>query len=104
MAQIATAIAVEKKKTGSFNAGMETHNDLGAVFASGTCDLHCVHGWSPVRLLRLSLYQGEGYNPTTFVGLTNYIDLFTNPSVAGAIFRRRLAHMHLLCHPHDRAK
>ncbi len=29
--------------------------------------------------LRLSLYQGEGYNPTRFVGLANYIDLFTNP-------------------------
>ena len=29
--------------------------------------------------LRLSLYQGEGYNPTTFVGLQNYRDLFTNP-------------------------
>lgn len=29
--------------------------------------------------LRLSLYQGEGYNPTRFVGLGNYIDLFTNP-------------------------
>lgn len=29
--------------------------------------------------LRLSLYQGEGYNPTTFVGSQNYRDLFTNP-------------------------
>lgn len=29
--------------------------------------------------LRLSLYQGEGYTPTQFVGLQNYIDLFTNP-------------------------
>lgn len=29
--------------------------------------------------LRLSLYQGEGYNPTKFVGLGNYVDLFTNP-------------------------
>src|SRR5215208_6913132 len=29
--------------------------------------------------LRLSLYQGEGYNPTRFVGLSNYIDLFTTP-------------------------
>lgn len=29
--------------------------------------------------LRLSLYTGEGYNPTKFVGLQNYIDLFTNP-------------------------
>jgi len=29
--------------------------------------------------LRLSLYQGEGYNPTRFVGLQNYVDLFTNP-------------------------
>lgn len=29
--------------------------------------------------LRLSLYQGKGYDPTTFVGLQNYRDLFTNP-------------------------
>ena len=29
--------------------------------------------------LRLRLYQGEGYNPTTFVGSQNYRDLFTNP-------------------------
>lgn len=29
--------------------------------------------------LRLSLYQGKGYDPTTFVGLQNYTDLFTNP-------------------------
>lgn len=29
--------------------------------------------------LRLSLYQGQGFTPTTFVGLQNYIDLFTNP-------------------------
>src|SRR5512138_1230071 len=29
--------------------------------------------------LRLSLYTGEGYTPTQFVGLQNYIDLFTNP-------------------------
>lgn len=29
--------------------------------------------------LRLSLYTGEGFTPTSFVGLQNYIDLFTNP-------------------------
>jgi len=29
--------------------------------------------------LRLSFYTGEGYTPTKFVGLSNYIDLFTNP-------------------------
>ncbi|MBV6392082.1 MAG: Lactose transport system permease protein LacF [Anaerolineales bacterium] len=29
--------------------------------------------------LRLSLYTGEGYNPKTFVGFQNYINLFTNP-------------------------
>ncbi|MCZ2126571.1 MAG: sugar ABC transporter permease [Anaerolineales bacterium] len=29
--------------------------------------------------LRLSLYTGKGYTPTTFVGFQNYIDLFTNP-------------------------
>jgi raffinose/stachyose/melibiose transport system permease protein len=29
--------------------------------------------------LRLSLYTGQGYTPTKFVGLQNYVDLFTNP-------------------------
>ena len=29
--------------------------------------------------LRLSLYTGEGFTPTNFVGLQNYIDLFSNP-------------------------
>jgi len=29
--------------------------------------------------LRLSLYTGEGYNPTHFVGFQNYHNLFTNP-------------------------
>ncbi|MCC7117285.1 MAG: sugar ABC transporter permease [Anaerolineales bacterium] len=29
--------------------------------------------------LRLSLYTGKGYSPTEFVGLQNYIDLFTVP-------------------------
>lgn len=29
--------------------------------------------------MRLSLYTGKGYTPTQFVGLRNYIDLFTNP-------------------------
>jgi len=29
--------------------------------------------------LRLSLYTGQGYTPTQFVGFQNYIDLFTNP-------------------------
>ncbi len=29
--------------------------------------------------LRLSLYTGDGYTPTKFVGLQNYIELFTNP-------------------------
>ncbi len=29
--------------------------------------------------LRLSLYTGKGYRPTEFVGLQNYISLFTNP-------------------------
>src|SRR5436190_4471510 len=29
--------------------------------------------------LRLSLYTGSGYTLTTFVGLKNYIELFTNP-------------------------
>jgi len=29
--------------------------------------------------LRLSLYTGEGYTPTKFVGLQNYLELFSNP-------------------------
>ncbi|GAB4572333.1 MAG: sugar ABC transporter permease [Anaerolineae bacterium] len=29
--------------------------------------------------MRLSFYQGEGLTPTRFVGLENYVELFTNP-------------------------
>src|SRR5205085_2111229 len=29
--------------------------------------------------MRLSLYQGEGLTPERFVGIQNYIQLFTNP-------------------------
>lgn len=36
--------------------------------------------------LRLSLYTGEGYNPTKFVGFQNYIDLFTNQLWRGKFF------------------
>lgn len=36
--------------------------------------------------LRLSLYTGQGYRPTEFVGLRNYIDLFTNPLWRGKFF------------------
>jgi len=36
--------------------------------------------------LRLSLFTGEGYNPTKFVGLQNYTDLFTNPLWRGKFF------------------
>lgn len=36
--------------------------------------------------LRLSLFTGEGYNPTKFVGLQNYVDLFTNPLWRGKFF------------------
>jgi raffinose/stachyose/melibiose transport system permease protein len=35
--------------------------------------------------MRLSLYTGSGFVPTHFVGIKNYIDLFTNP-----IYRDRL--------------
>jgi raffinose/stachyose/melibiose transport system permease protein len=36
--------------------------------------------------LRLSLYTGQGYTPTQFVGFQNYIDLFTNPLWRGKFF------------------
>jgi raffinose/stachyose/melibiose transport system permease protein len=36
--------------------------------------------------LRLSLYSGVGLTPTKFVGLQNFIDLFTNPLWRGLFF------------------
>jgi raffinose/stachyose/melibiose transport system permease protein len=36
--------------------------------------------------LRLSLYTGTGLTPTKFVGLQNFIDLFTNPLWRGLFF------------------
>ena len=36
--------------------------------------------------LRLSLYTGTGLTPTNFVGLQNFIDLFTNPLWRGLFF------------------
>lgn len=78
MAQTATATAVEKK-TGFFRAEWK-RTMTWALFLLPALVIYVVFMAGPLfDSLRLSLYQGEGYNPTRFVGLTNYIDLFTNP-------------------------
>ena len=73
-----TAVPIEKK-TAFFNA--ERKRQLTWVlFVLPALLIYIVFMAGPLfDSLRLSLYQGEGFNPTRFVGLTNYIDLFTNP-------------------------
>lgn len=78
MAQTATAAAVEKKTT--FFKAEWKRTMTWVLFLLPAFVIYVVFMAGPLfDSLRLSLYQGEGYNPTRFVGLTNYIDLFTNP-------------------------
>lgn len=78
MAQTAVATATEKK-TGFFSVEWK-RTMTWVLFLLPALVIYIVFMAGPLfDSLRLSLYQGEGYNPTRFVGLTNYIDLFTNP-------------------------
>ena len=78
MAQTAIATATEKR-AGSFNAEWK-RTATWVLFLLPALVIYVVFMAGPLfDSLRLSLYQGEGFNPTRFVGLTNYIDLFTNP-------------------------
>jgi raffinose/stachyose/melibiose transport system permease protein len=78
MAQTITATAAEKK-TGFFSAEFKSTLTW-VLFILPALLIYVVFMAGPLfDSLRLSLYQGEGYNPTRFVGLQNYIDLFTNP-------------------------
>lgn len=78
MAQTATATAVQKK-TGLLST--ETKRTVTWVlFLLPALLIYITFMAGPLfDSLRLSLYQGEGYNPTRFVGFANYVDLFTNP-------------------------
>jgi raffinose/stachyose/melibiose transport system permease protein len=78
MAQTATATAVEKK-TDFFSAEWK-RTATWMLFLLPALVIYVVFMAGPLfDSLRLSLYQGEGFTPTRFVGLANYIDLFTNP-------------------------
>jgi raffinose/stachyose/melibiose transport system permease protein len=78
MAQTAAATAMEKKT--SFLSAEQKRTVTWVLFLLPALLIYIVFMAGPLfDSLRLSLYQGEGYNPTRFVGLTNYIDLFTNP-------------------------
>jgi len=78
MAQTAAVPAVEKKI--SFFTAEWKRTMTWVLFLLPALVIYIVFMAGPLfDSLRLSLYQGEGYNPTRFVGLTNYIDLFTNP-------------------------
>ena len=85
MAQTAIATATEKK-TGFFNAELK-RTATWVLFLLPALVIYIAFMAGPLfDSLRLSLYTGEGYNPTRFVGLTNYIDLFTNPLWRGKFF------------------
>jgi len=78
MAQTAIATATEKK-AGFFNAEWK-RTATWVLFLLPALVIYIVFmAGTLFDSLRLSLYQGEGFDPTRFVGLTNYIDLFTNP-------------------------
>jgi raffinose/stachyose/melibiose transport system permease protein len=78
MAQTATVTAVEKKSAVSNAQWKRTVTWV--LFLLPALVIYVVFMAGPLfDSLRLSLYQGEGFNPTKFVGLTNYVDLFTNP-------------------------
>ncbi len=68
-----------ERKTGIFsNEGRRTMTWM--LFLLPALAIYIVFMAGPLfDSLRLSLYTGEGYNPTKFVGLSNYVDLFTNP-------------------------
>jgi raffinose/stachyose/melibiose transport system permease protein len=85
MAQTAIATATEKKIS-FFNAEWK-RTATWVLFLLPALVIYIVFMAGPLfDSLRLSLYTGEGYNPTKFVGLTNYIDLFTNPLWRGKFF------------------
>lgn len=73
------AIPIDKKKAGLI--GYQTRSKITWIlFLLPAFTIYLVFMAGPLfDSLRLSLYQGVGYTPTTFVGLQNYIDLFTNP-------------------------
>jgi len=73
-----TAVPIEKKR-GFFSVEMKRQVTW-VLFLLPALVIYVMFMAGPLfDSLRLSLYTGEGYNPTKFVGLTNYIDLFTNP-------------------------
>ena len=80
-----TAISIEKK-TGIFN-NENKRRVTWMLFLLPALTIYIAFMAGPLfDSLRLSLYTGEGYNPTKFVGLSNYIDLFTNPLWRGKFF------------------
>lgn len=73
------AISSEKKRAGLFGKGFRQEITW-ILFLLPALAIYITFMAGPLfDSLRLSLYQGEGYNPTRFVGLANYVDLFTNP-------------------------
>jgi raffinose/stachyose/melibiose transport system permease protein len=68
------------KKSANFSTEELNRKAIWLLFLFPALAVYTVFMAAPLfDSLRLSLYTGEGYNPTTFVGLQNYIDLFSNP-------------------------
>jgi raffinose/stachyose/melibiose transport system permease protein len=72
-------VSAEKKRVGVFGKGFRQEATW-ILFLLPALAIYLIFMAGPLfDSLRLSLYQGEGYSPTRFVGLANYIDLFTTP-------------------------
>jgi raffinose/stachyose/melibiose transport system permease protein len=73
------AIAIKSKSGSLFNQDFR-QKGVWLIFLLPALVIYVVFMAGPLfNSLGLSLYTGEGLTPTKFVGLQNYIDLFTNP-------------------------
>lgn len=80
MAQTATqSLPARKIKVNLFSSASRSKMTW-ALFLLPALAIYLIFMAGPLfDSLRLSLYQGEGFNPTQFVGFQNYVALFTNP-------------------------
>src|SRR5689334_8986946 len=74
-------LSIERNAEKSASIGYRTHRRVTwTLFILPALIIYTIFMAVPLfNSMRLSLYQGEGLTPTTFVGLQNYIELFTNP-------------------------
>jgi len=91
MAQLAIPdgkkFGLAKKLYGTFLSQEARRKMVWLIFLFPALAVYLVFMAAPLLdSLRLSLYTGTGLTPTKFVGLQNFIDLFTNPLWRGLFF------------------